>query len=82
MEYQIKHISKTDIPEMVGLYKVIYADRPELMKDQNELEWLFSDPDNHGQFNGFIARKPNNEVSGIIGYTINSYQYMDRISGG
>lgn len=67
---------------MVELYRDVYPDRPELVKDAVELEWLFSDPDHPGRFNGFMARNGDGGPAGIIGYVINSYRYRDQVLQG
>jgi hypothetical protein len=49
-----------------------------LFKGKDELEWLYSDPRQDSDFLGYIARTPENEIAGIISYSLNPYKIGDK----
>ena len=75
MRYHISPIYKSDIPDIRILYQEVYPGDPHLVKDINELEWLFTDPHQKNSMLGYIARSPAKEPAGVIGYSINQYQF-------
>lgn len=82
MKYQISRISKGDIPDIQKLYQEVYATQPYLIKEAAELEWLFRNPNQEGNFLGYIARTPDHEIAGIIGYALNPYKLGDKVFQG
>lgn len=82
MGYIIKAVTKEDIPDIRTLYKEVYPDRPHLVKTEEEIEWLFSDPRADQEMLGFLARTEEGILAGLIGYSLNKYCYQDRIMTG
>ena len=77
MGYQIKQISRADLPDIQKLYQEIYAELPHLIKEADELEWLYTDPHHGSDFLGYIAHTPDQEIAGIISYSLNPYKFGD-----
>lgn len=77
MVHLIKRINKGDLSDITEFVRRLYPDKTVSIKDINLLHWLMSDPSKPDSYNGFIARNENQEVTGIIGYSLNTYQYKD-----
>lgn len=78
MNYQISRVVQSDFPEITDLHVAVYGYQKEHNTLNEELIWVFSDPYLEDSFNGFIARDSTFRVVGVIGYTINEYQFRNR----
>jgi len=77
MSYTLRELQTADLQSIIELYKRIYPDNDDYVKDYTELRWLFSNPKNSDKLNGYIAIDEKNNVAGVIGYVINTYKYKD-----
>jgi len=82
MNYEIKRIVKGDLPAIAQLHHNIFGSDSEEYKDPEMLEWLFKDPFDDRQYNGFVAKNMDGEVLGMIGYAINDYKIGNRVQKG
>ena len=61
----IRKLEEADIEKVASLYKY--------RKTVDELKWLFTDPEDSTNFNAFVAINEQDELIGVIGYSLSVY---------
>jgi hypothetical protein len=65
MSVRIRRVELEDLPRIANLWQ------PPQREDK--LRWLWTDPDNNGQLNAFVAVDGEGNLKGVIAYSISSY---------
>jgi hypothetical protein len=66
----IRRIKDQDFEQVSALYNG--------RKTVQELKWLYSDPEDPGNYNAFVAVDKNNKIIGEIAYSLSVYVYDDQ----